>query len=553
MECWALFAWNHKPIRGVRVPQNFLDTFRRARKRRLVNSRFFSIAWVVVCVAFAGTAAARSPIDARPNILFIMTDDHAAHAISAYGSVVNQTPHLDRIAKEGMRFDRCFVVNSICTPSRATILTGKYSHKNGTPVFNRFDGSQPTVAKYLQAAGYHTGMIGKWHLGSDPTGFDQWAVLPGQGLYHDPAFLTPEGRVVARGYVSDLITDLSIDFLKKRPKDKPFFLMTHHKAPHRPWEPDEKHKAMFANKFIPEPATLRDDYRTRTDALRENEQRVFDDLTRRDLKLEPPAELKGTNRNRWLNHKPIEVELVVDGKTNVLRGDELNRWKYQRYMQDYLACVQSVDDNVGRLLAWLDANGLRENTLVIYTSDQGFFLGEHGMYDKRFMYEESLKMPFLVRWPALIKPGSVQKEMIINTDFAPTFMELAGLPVPADMQGRSILPLLKGRHPWGWRESMYYRYYHDPGDHQTAAHYGVRTLTHKLIHYWKKDQWELYDLNRDPREMRNIYEDPAQNKVIAKLKKELARLKTELQDNDEFALTQPPDGVDPVPVSRVGQ
>ena len=497
---------------------------------------------------FAAITPAAVP--ARPNILFIMTDDHAAHAISAYGSVVNQTPNLDRIAKEGMRFDRCFVVNSICTPSRATILTGKYSHKNGTPVFNRFDGSQPTVAKYLQAAGYYTGMIGKWHLGSDPTGFDQWAVLPGQGLYHDPALLTPAGRVVARGYVSDLITDLSIDFLKKRPKDQPFFLMSHHKAPHRPWEPDEKHQAMFANKVIPEPATLRDDYRTRTDALRENEQRVFDDLTRRDLKLEPPAELKGTNRNRWLGEKPTEVELVADGKTNVLRGDELNRWKYQRYMQDYLACVQSVDDNVGRLLDWLDANGLRENTIVIYTSDQGFFLGEHGMFDKRFMYEESLKMPFLVRWPALIKPGSVQKEMVINTDFAPTFMELAGLPVPADMQGKSLVPLLRGKHPWSWRESMYYRYYHDPGDHNTAAHYGVRTLTHKLIYYWKKDQWELYDLVRDPHELRNIYEDPAQKRTIAKLKKELARLKTELQDNDEFATTQPANGVDPGPAQQ---
>jgi arylsulfatase A-like enzyme len=513
-----------------------------------VNSRILSFALTFAFVALTHAAA-----PARPNILFIMTDDHAAHAISAYGSVLNQTPHMDRLAKEGMRFDRCFVVNSICTPSRATILTGKYSHKNGTPVFNRFDGSQPTVAKYLQAAGYHTGMIGKWHLGSDPTGFDVWSVLPGQGLYHDPAFLTPTGRVVIKGYASDVITDQSLDFLKNRPMDKPFFLMSHHKAPHRPWEPAEKYKAMFANKFIPEPATLRDDYRTRTDALRENRQRVFDDMTRRDLKLEPPAELKGPPRNQWLNQRPTEVELVVNGKTNVLRGDELNRWKYQRYMQDYLACVQSVDDNIGRLLDWLDANGLRENTLVIYTSDQGFFLGEHGMYDKRFMYEESLKMPFLVRWPALIKPGSVQDEMIINTDFAPTFMDVAGLKTPADMQGRSIVPLLKGKHPWSWRESMYYRYYHDPGDHNTAAHYGVRTLTHKLIHYWKKDQWELYDLVRDPREMRNIYEDPAQKRQIAKLKKELARLKKELQDNDEFAQTQPTNGVDPGPAQRARQ
>lgn len=473
-----------------------------------------------------------------------MTDDHAAHAMSCYGSVVNETPNMDRIAKEGMRFDRCFVVNSICTPSRATILTGKYSHLNGVPVFNRFDGSQPTVAKYLQAAGYYTGMFGKWHLGSDPTGFDKWMVLPGQGVYFDPAFLTPTGRVVIKGYASDVITDLSMQFLKDRPKDKPFFLMYHHKAPHRPWEPDAKHKAMFSNRVIPEPPTLRDDYATRTDALHENKQRVFDDLTRRDLKLVPPENLKGSNRMKWMQTKPTEVEIEINGAKKTLTGEELNKWKYQRYMQDYLACVQSVDDNIGRMLDWLETNGLRENTVVIYTSDQGFYLGDHGLYDKRFMYEPSLKMPFIVRWPGVIKPGSVQDEMIINTDFAPTFMDMAGLKTPADMQGKSIVPLLKGKHPWTWRESMYYRYYHDPGDHNTAAHYGVRTLTHKLIYYWKKDQWELFDLRRDPDELHNIYGDPAEKKTVEKLKKELARLKKQVKDNDEFADKQPPNGVD---------
>lgn len=495
------------------------------------------------------TAFAAAP--SRPNILFIMTDDHAAHAISAYGSVVNQTPHMDRIAKEGMRFDRCFVVNSICTPSRASILTGKYSHLNGTPVFNRFDGSQPTVAKHLQQAGYHTGMFGKWHLGSDPTGFDEWMVLPGQGAYFDPAFLTPTGRRVIKGYATDVITDLSIDFIKNRPKDKPFFLMYHHKAPHRPWEPDEKHKAMFANKVIPEPPTLRDDYATRTDALRENQQRIFDDLTRRDLKLEPPADLKGPARNRWLTNKPTEVEITVNGEKKTLRGEELNKWKYQRYMQDYLACIQSVDDNIGRMLDFLDASGLASNTVVIYTSDQGFFLGDHGMYDKRFMYEPSLKMPFLIRWPGVIKPGSAQDQMIINTDFAPTFMDMAGLKTPDDMQGRSIVPLLRGERPSDWRTSMYYRYYHDPGDHNTRAHYGVRTRTHKLIYYWKKDQWELFDLVKDPNELRNIDNDAANKELVAKLKAELIRLKKELKDNDEFANEQPPNGVDPKPDAPV--
>ena len=474
------------------------------------------IAVTVATISLAAQVQAAKPD--RPNILYIMADDHAAHAISAYGSRINQTPNLDRLGKEGMRFDRVFAVNSICTPSRATILTGKYSHKNGVPVFNRFDGSQPTVAKYLQTAGYHTGMIGKWHLGSDPTGFDYWKILPGQGAYFNPAFLTAAGRTNATGYVTDIITDFAIEFLTNRPKDKPFFLMCHHKAPHRNWQPDEKHKAMFANKQFPEPATLRDDYTSRADAIRECRQKVFGDLTASDTKGPPPAELT---------------------------GDALLKWKYQRYMQDYLACVQSVDDNVGRLLDYLDKAGLAENTIVIYTSDQGFFLGDHGLYDKRFMYEESIKMPFLVRWPGVTKPGSTQAAMGINPDFAPTFMEAAGLSVPADMQGRSLVPLMKGEKPADWRTSWYYRYYHDPGDHNTRAHYGVRTETHKLIYFWKKHQWEMYDLVKDPDELHNLYNDPAQAGTVAKLKAEMYRLKKELQDNDEFANKQPSTDVEP--------
>jgi len=458
----------------------------------------------------AGLLAAEG--EKRPNILFIMADDHAAHAISAYGSTINQTPQLDRLAGQGMRFDRMFAVNSICTPSRATVLTGKYSHINGVPVFNRFDGSQPTVAKYLQAAGYYTGIIGKWHLESDPTGFDKWTILPGQGDYFNPTFLEAGGKRVIQGYVTDITTDLSIDFLKNRPQDKPFFLMCHHKAPHRNWQPDAKHKAMFAGKVIPEPATLRDDGVGRSDAIRECKQKVLENLNPNDTKGAPPAGMS---------------------------GDELLKWKYQRYMQDYLACVQSVDDNVGRLLDYLDEAGLTANTLVIYTSDQGFFLGDHGLYDKRFMYEESIRMPFLVRWPAVIKPGSVQSAMGINPDFAPTFMEAAGLPVPADMQGRSLMPLFKGKVPDDWRGSWYYRYYHDPGDHNTRAHYGVRTTTHKLIYFWKKDQWEMYDLVADPGEMHNLYSDPAQAETVAKLKAELYRLKKELKDDDQFADKQP--------------
>ena len=480
----------------------------------------------------------------RPNILFIMTDDHAAHAMSCYGSKVNETPHMDRIAKDGVRFTNAFVTNSICTPSRATILTGKYSHLNGTPVFNRFDGSQQNVAKLLQAAGYHTGMVGKWHLGGDPTGFDRWIVLPGQGLYRDPVFLTAEGRLTVQGYATDVITDLGVEWLETRPKEKPFFLMLHHKAPHRPWEPDEKHRALFAKRSIPEPDTLFDDYATRPGALPDNAQTIAKDLTRRDVKLMPPAELQGKDRDEWLATKPMEVEITAeDGAKRTLTGDALVHWKYQRYMQDYLACVQSVDDNVGRVLDYLEKTGLAKNTIVFYTADNGFFLGDNGMFDKRFMYEPSLRVPLLVSGPG-VKAGAVSEMFALNNDFAPTFLDLAGLPTPADMQGQSLLPLLHGEAPADWRKTMYYRYYHDPGDHNTRAHYGLRTATHKLIYYYKKDAWEMFDLRSDPTEQKNIATDEKEAARLAELKSELARLRTEFKDEDQFAETIPPNGVD---------
>jgi arylsulfatase A-like enzyme len=501
----------------------------------------------LLLVALAGPASAAD----RPNIIFIMSDDHAAHAISAYGSRVNTTPNIDRLAREGMRFDNVFVTNSICTPSRAAILTGQYSHRNGVPVFNRFDSSRQTVARLLQAGGYYTGMIGKWHLGSDPAGFDYWEILPGQGAYMDPLFYTANGEKTYSGrYVTDVITDLALDFIRNRPAAKPFFLMMHHKAPHRNWVPEEKYRKQFEHRWIPEPPTLWDTYVTRTDALHENQQRVSADLTRRDLKLEPPAGLAGPDLQRWLNTKPDEVTIDAGGRTVTLTGEALTRWKYQRYMQDYLATVQSVDDSVGRVLGLLDSTGLSTNTIVIYTSDQGFFLGDHGLYDKRFMYEECLRMPFLVRWPAGIKAGAVAREMGLNVDFAPTFLDAAGLPVPADMQGRSLVPVLKGQTPADWRTSMYYRYYHDPGDHNTRAHYGVRTMTHKLISFWKTGQWELFDLVNDPLELHNLYGQPGHEQITAELKAELLRLKQALGDEDQFALEQPPAGVDG-PVARL--
>ena len=490
-------------------------------------------------------ALALSATVQRPNIVFIMSDDHAAHAISAYGSRVNRTPNIDRLAKEGMLLGNVFATNSICTPSRATILTGQYSHVNGVTVFNRFDSSRLTVARLLQQGGYYTGMIGKWHLGSDPAGFDTWAILPGQGVYMNPIFYTATSETTYTGrYATDVITDLGIDFIRNRPRGKPFFLMLHHKAPHRPWEPDAAHRAPFVDRWIPEPPNFWDNYETRTDALHENEQRVAKDMTRRDLKLVPPPSLTGDSLAKWLATKPDTVTTTRGGATVTLTGEALARWKYQRYMQDYLATVQSVDDNVGRVLDYLDKNGLARNTIVIYTSDQGFFLGDHGLFDKRFMYEESLRMPFLVRWPAVIKPGSRSDAMALNVDFAETFLEAAGLPVPNTMQGRSLMPVLRGRVPTDWRTSIYYRYYHDPGDHNTRAHYGVRTRTHKLIYFWKKDQWELYDLVNDPLEMNNIYGQPGQEKVTAALKAELLRLKQAVHDEDQLANEQLPNGVD---------
>jgi len=468
-----------------------------------------------------------------PNILFIMSDDHAAHAISAYGSRINTTPQIDRLARGGMRFDNCFCTNSICTPSRAVILTGTHSHVSGVTTLQTWmDNRLLTFPKLLQQAGYQTALFGKWHLGQGPehcpTGFDDWAVLPDHGNYFNSDFICKDGaKKVVPGYVTDVITDMSLDWLKKRDLSKPFCLLTHHKAPHRQWLTDEAHAGMYLGETIPEPDNLQDDYRNRAFAAQAAAMRVGDHMMQGDLQAE-------INQN--------------------LPEAELRAWAYQRYIKAYLRVVASLDDNVGRMLDYLDAEGLTEDTLVVYTSDQGFFLGDHGWFDKRFMYEESLRMPFLLRYPREVKPGSVNSDMVSNLDFAPLFTDLAGIPTPKDFQGRSFRPMLHGRTPADWRQALYYRYWMNRAHHNVAAHYGIRTLRHKLVYYYYDDcgqagceqkgwagrppaeiagrepEWELFDLEKDPREMNNVANDPAYAAIRRKLADQLHQLQAEYGD-----------------------
>jgi arylsulfatase A-like enzyme len=473
----------------------------------------------------------------RPNILFIMSDDHAAHAIGAYGSRINSTPNIDRLAREGRRFANCFCTNGICAPSRAVILTGKYSHLNGVrDNAVAFDGNQATMPKLLQEAGYQTVLIGKWHLKSDPTGFDYWNILPGQGEYYNPDLIEMGRKVRVEGYVTDLLTDLAVDFLeKKRDPARPFFLMLHHKAPHRNWQPAPRHLRLYDQAKIPEPPTLFDDYSTRSRAAREQEMTVRDHFNlESDLKMgPPPGRLDDAQRGAW--EAAYEPKREAYSKTQP-KDDLLVRWKYRRYMEDYLACVAAVDESVGRVLDTLEKTGLAANTLVVYTSDQGFFLGDHGWYDKRFMYEESLRMPFLVRLPGVIPAGSVCEDMFLNLDFAPTFLDLAGVSVPGEMQGLSALEFLRGKTPEDWRQEIYYHYYEYPAVHMAKRHYGIRTRRFKLIHfYYDIDAWELYDLEKDPRELNNVYDDPSYRDIRKELSERLRAIQASYGDSPELA------------------
>ncbi len=497
----------------------------------------------------------------RPNILFIFTDDHAAHAMSCYGSKINKTPNLDRIANEGMLFTNCFCTNGICGPSRAVIQTGKHSHLNGFKQNgNTFNGDQQTFPKLLQKIGYQTAVIGKWHLKTAPQGFDYSEVLVGQGPYYNPPMLKNgnKKRIKHTGYTTDIITDLAMTWLKEdRDENKPFMLMYQHKAPHRNWQPSPKHLSMYDDVDIPEPPNLLDNYQGRGTAALTQDMSIAKTMTSYDLKLTKPRNINDEQLAVW--NKAYAPKNEAFAKME-LSGEELIKWKYQRYIKDYLRCIASVDDNVGRMLEYLEESGLAKNTVVIYSSDQGFYLGDHGWFDKRFMYEESYRQPLAVRWPGMVKPNSVNHNLVSNLDFAQTFLDIAGAAQPEDMQGRSLKPLMmsgpssKGSAPTppltigfdkrrvdcsqpDWRDSLYYHYYEFFGDRKTAhmvrRHYGIRTDRFKLIHFYNIDEWELYDLHRDPREMTSLHYDPEYAGVLEDLKERVAALQVKYKVPDD--------------------
>ena len=486
----------------------------------------------LAAIHFALLAITCAAAEQKPNIVLIFSDDHAYQAISAYGDPrkLNETPNIDRIGREGVRFDRCLVANPLCGPSRAAVLTGKYTHLNGfynNSATSRFDGSQVTFPKLLQKAGYQTAIIGKWHLVSDPTGFDYWEILPGQGAYYDPAMIRNGERVKYDGYVTDITTNRSVEWLEKRDKSKPFLLMSQHKAPHRPWQPALRHLDHDKGRKYPEPETLFDNYANRGIAVKEQEMEIGKEMTPNDLKLNGPHFLKPALKAQWnAYYEPRNAAFKEAGLT----GRELVSWKYQRYLHDYLGCIASVDESVGKLLDYLDREGLAENTIVVYASDQGFFLGEHGWFDKRWIFEESMKTPMLIRWPGVAKAGAVNKDMVSLLDLPETFLEAAGVEIPAEMQGRSLVPNLKGETPADQRKSFYFHYY-EYDEHNVRPHYGVVTDRYKLVHFYgpEVDYWELYDREKDPHELRSVYGHTEYADTQKELHAELTRLRTELK------------------------
>jgi arylsulfatase A-like enzyme len=492
----------------------------------------------------------------RPNIIYIMSDDHDADAISAYNKKLISTPNIDRIASEGILFTRCFVGNSICSPARATLLTGQHSHKNGVrDNFTRFDSSKTTMPKLLQQAGYQTAMIGKWHLHSYPTGFDYWKILPGQGLYYEPRLISMNGDTnTYHGYASDVITDEAINWLKNRDKNKPFVLLLHHKAPHRTFLPSLKYIEQFHNKKITEPSTLYADTAGHGSAWRIQTMSILEVMKLcSDLKVDPkflmdipwlkPDSIEIAYYNTIMNRIPQperdKIKEIYGERGKLLqqlrpKGKELLKWKYQWYMQDYLACVASVDENVGRVLKYLDDNNLTKKTLLIYTSDQGFYLGENGWFDKRFMYDVSMQTPLLMRWSGHIKPKTVSGAMAQNIDFAPTFLNAAGAEIPGWMQGLSLLPVITGKKKSLDRHYLYYHYYEFSSDHTVIPHLGIRGERYKLIYFYTVNEWELYDLKTDPSEQHNLIHSTSYQKIFLQMKEELVKLRI-LYDDHETA------------------
>ena len=491
-------------------------------------------------------ASKEKEVAKKPNILFIFSDDHAYQAISAYGGMLKDyapTPNIDKIANDGMLFNRCLVTNSICGPSRAAIISGKYGHLNGF-VSNeggtKFDGSQVTFPKLMQEAGYSTGIIGKWHLGSEPTGFDYWEVLPGQGFYYNPMFKTKDGVHTESGYVTELITEKALNYIKDaNAENKPFMLMMQHKAPHREWEPGPNELTLYKDVTFPEPETLFDDYKNRGRAAKEQDMSIEKTMRLdRDLKLFEKEKLGTTARLNEEQEKAwdeVYDPIIKQFKEENPQGKDLIRFKYQRYMQDYLACIAGVDKSVGKVLQYLKDTGMDENTIVVYSSDQGFYLGEHGWFDKRFMYKESLRTPLLVKWPGVVKPGSVNNDLVSNLDFAQTFLEMAGANEPEEMQGRSMVPVLQGNTPDDWRKEHYYHYYEYPSWHMVKRHYGITTERYKLIHFYHDvDEWEMYDLEKDPQEINNIYNNEEYTEVQKDLHERLEQLRVKYKDSDEL-------------------
>lgn len=495
------------------------------------------------------TCTSNEKVVERPNILFIMTDDHSYQTISAYSDKLIETPNLDRISDEGVIFPNSFVGNSICAPSRATMLTGKHTHKNGQ-IDNSvtFDGSQITFPKVLNEAGYQTALVGKWHLKSDPTGFDYWNILPGQGQYYNPDFIEMGEKKQFQGYCTTLTTNFGLNWLDKRDKEKPFCLLLHHKAPHRTWQPDTLYFDEFKDMLYPVPENFFDHYEGRQAAMGQRLSIRSDDMDLvYDLKMEDAegrivsrfewikpdnpmhtARMNEKEKERWNKHYQAIKKDFLEKK---LEGDELYLWKYQRYMRDYLACIRSVDENVGRVLDYLEENDLVENTLVVYTSDQGFYMGEHGWFDKRFMYEESFRTPLLMRLPKGYKRKGEISELVQNIDYAPTFLDFAGVKIPSEIQGKSIKPLLINDKNKEWRDAVYYHYYEFPNEHMVKKHYGIRTDRYKLIHFYDDiDVWELYDLEKDPDEMNNIFGQKENAEIQKKLEVKLAELQLEYDD-----------------------